>query len=388
MKVRYKKVKGDLLYNIKQSYDAHEARIKISNRRNSDEKIRVINLAISSFAMWLIMDSGCNLSAIYNLKMEDTDSITYDIPNHKLVVSKPRAGFKKIEFPLTNKMVQGLKGFLNFRKYVLNLFNEEVTSKISNNLFFSFTLDKSDTTKPLILPYSAKDLATFRNWYNSIFGKENWINPRAARASNSNLIKNLNDDVSIVDAVQISTERLGHSKKVDIIDYSECTKEQHHTQLTNFFDTVYEKMIFKNRNTEKTIPVVLNADCSPSISGHCINNAPMRASGFNEYIETPSCSNPSTCLFCENYVVHTDEIDLRKLFSLRKITELNSDLKDEIIIIKYRIDEILKFIVNQNELLIPLISKIKKEVDDGYLDEHWENILDLLIDLGVQMYEE
>ena len=91
---------------------------------------------------------------------------------------------------------------------------------------------------------------------------------------------------------------------------------------------------------------------------------------------------------CENYVLHTDEIDLRKLLSLRKITEMHSDLNEEMLIVKFRIDEILKQIVNKYDHVKSLIHTIKAEVDDGYFDENWQNILELLIDLGVQFYVE
>lgn len=56
-------------------------------------------------------------------------------------------------------------------------------------------------------------------------------------------------------------------------------------------------------------------------------------------------------------------------------------------IVKYRVDEILKYITQDNEDLFKLIIDIKEEVDEGNLDENWENILELLMDLGVQFYD-
>ena len=92
-------------------------------------------------------------------------------------------------------------------------------------------------------------------------------------------------------------------------------------------------------------------------------------------------------MFCENYVLHTDDVDIRKLLSLRKITELYSNLSNDLMIVKYRVDEILKYITQDNEDLFKLIIDIKEEVDEGNLDENWENILELLMDLGVQFYD-
>lgn len=55
-------------------------------------------------------------------------------------------------------------------------------------------------------------------------------------------------------------------------------------------------------------------------------------------------------------------------------------------IVKYRVDEILKYIVDKNEKLIPLISLVSDEVNQGYLDEHWESLMELFADLGVDFY--
>ena len=67
---------------------------------------------------------------------------------------------------------------------------------------------------------------------------------------------------------------------------------------------------------------------------------------------------------------------------------MHSDLNEEMLIVKFRIDEILKQIVNKYDHVKSLIHTIKAEVDDGYFDENWQNILELLIDLGVQFYVE
>ena len=95
---------------------------------------------------------------------------------------------------------------------------------------------------------------------------------------------------------------------------------------------------------------------------------------------------PASCLFCKDYVVLTEETDIRKLLSLRKIAELHPDPNDEMQIVKFRVDEILKYISDKNNHIIPLISFINDEVNQGYLDENWEVIMELFADLGVDFY--
>ena len=359
-----------------------------ANRHNSRERLKVINIAMSSMALWIITDSGCNLSVIYGLQTQDLKNLNPDVPNQKIFYVKERSGGGTVAVGLTNKIVQPLKDFLAFREYVLNLVDEKERKKIGNYVFFTFKLNANKNIKDLIGLYSDKDLNLYKNWYNSIFGKGSYIGPRVGRGSHANIYKNLEGVENYNQAIDISAEILGHTSTVDFKHYTDATKEQVRSQFTKFFDNVYDHMIFKNRTTRKTIPVITDIESSPTMAGHCTDTSPIRADGFNENIEQPNCSNPSTCLFCENYVLHTDEIDLRKLLSLRKITEMHSDLNEEMLIVKFRIDEILKQIVNKYDHVKSLIHTIKAEVDDGYFDENWQNILELLIDLGVQFYVE
>lgn len=378
--VRFKTSEEDLPYELKQSYDRYENSVSRANELNSRERLKIINLAVASMATLLIMDSGCNQSVIFQLKVSDVEKLKNDTSNHKLITNKARAGGKRTEIPITKKLVKPLQDYLIFREKVLTEYGEGLKSLIKDSLFFGFTLDQCETTREIINPICVKDFINYKLWYFSVIGEETWINPKDARRSNSNILQNLEEGIDFV------AERLGHTESVNIKHYTEATKEQTHVQMTNFFNEVYGQMIFNNRNTEKLIPVITDLDSKTTIAGHCINAEPTRAEGFNENIEVPNCSNPASCLFCKDYVVITEETDIRKLLSLRKISELHPDQNDEMQIVKYRVDEILKYIVDKNEKLIPLISLVSDEVNQGYLDEHWESLMELFADLGVDFY--
>lgn len=378
--VRFKTSEDDLHYELKQSYDRYENSVLRANELNSRERLKIINLAVASMATLLIMDSGCNQSTIFQLKASNIEKLKNDTANHKLITSKARAGGKKVEIPITKKMVKALKDYLIFRERVLNEYGEGLKPLIKDSLFFGFTLDFFETTREIISPICLKDFLNYKLWYFSVIGKETWINPKDARRSNSNIVQNLEEGLDFV------AERLGHTESVNIKHYTEATREQTHTQMTHFFNEVYSQMILNNRNTDKLIPVITDLDSKTTIAGHCVNAEPARAEGFNENIEVPNCSNPASCLFCKDYVVLTEETDIRKLLSLRKIAELHPDQNDEMQIVKYRVDEILKYIIDKNNQIIPLISSINDEVNQGYLDENWESLMELFGDLGVDFY--
>ena len=380
LSVRFKTSEEDLPFDLKKSYNLYEKSVLRANELNSKERLKIINLAVASMATLLIMDSGCNQSTVFQLKASDVEKLKNDTSNHKLIASKARAGGKKVEIPITKKMVKALKDYLIFREKILNEYGEGLKLLIKDSLFFGFTLDFFVTTREVISPLCLKDFLNFKLWYFSIIGKETWINPKDARRSNSNIVQNLEEGLDFV------AERLGHTESVNIKHYTEATREQTHIQMTNFFNEVYSQMIFNNRNTDKLIPVITDLDSKNTIAGHCVNAEPARAEGFNENIEVPNCSNPASYLFCKDYVVLTEETDIRKLLSLRKIAELHPDPNDEMQIVKFRVDEILKYISDKNNHIIPLISFINDEVNQGYLDENWEVIMELFADLGVDFY--
>ena len=75
LNVRYKDKQDDLPFDLKKSYKKHFQMLLNANKHNSRERLRVINLAISSMVHWIITDSGCNLSAIYSLQIQDLKNL-------------------------------------------------------------------------------------------------------------------------------------------------------------------------------------------------------------------------------------------------------------------------------------------------------------------------
>jgi hypothetical protein len=64
------------------------------------------------------------------------------------------------------------------------------------------------------------------------------------------------------------------------------------------------------------------------------------------------------------------------------VSQLNSS-KDEVIQIKYRIDEIIDLILSKYPETEVIVSKLIRETEEGVLDEFWNNHLNMLVDLGV-----
>jgi hypothetical protein len=103
------------------------------------------------------------------------------------------------------------------------------------------------------------------------------------------------------------------------------------------------------------------------------------------------CKQPEGCLFCEKYGCHSDEIDLRKLFSLEYIIEETRSLaknNDHFLSVfqpvLLRINIIVDDIRNTKNISKSLIEKIKIDVfENENLHPYWEHKLALLIDIGL-----
>lgn len=85
--------------------------------------------------------------------------------------------------------------------------------------------------------------------------------------------------------------------------------------------------------------------------GHCFTKAPKLHNIYqNIDLDTPNCSNPISCLFCENYVIHTDKEDIHKLLSAKKVFEMaNSNQNSEnIFLVIQKINDVLDSILNND----------------------------------------
>lgn len=88
-------------------------------------------------------------------------------------------------------------------------------------------------------------------------------------------------------------------------------------------------------------------------------------------------------------MVHTDEEDIRKLLSAKKVFEMsNTPLNVEsIYTVLQKIDEILTLIKVNYPDKENHITEISKEINQGKLTDFFGTMMNLLTDLGVDFYE-
>jgi len=346
--------------------------IDISNKNKSQERARLINYAIAAFSMCFHCESSINPAQIYKVKQSDLSNYSESIKGFKLFLVKPRANYKSTELLISAKMLPLLKEYKDFREWCLSLISNDQI----DDMFFS--LDTKTSTKnsfDTIEKFSGKNTLNYRRWVSLYMLKFMWINPNIIRKTVSNFI------LSLTGSKIVTSKKLGNTPNVVSYHYSEATELEHSEQLTKYFNHIYNNIANKYRKSDKIIGVNVNLESKKTAIGACKIAIPQRNSAFSNELETPNCSNPSSCLFCENYVVHSDQEDIRKLMSLKKILNISGNTNETLVIIK-RINEILKILLDKYPDKRDDFINIANSVELGEFDEYWEDHLNLLLELG------
>lgn len=353
-------------------------------------KAKMIEFACTAFANCFASESAINPAQLYNLKINEIRNISASTKGMRVITIKPRAGYKTTELRLHINFKKVLNQYLKFREWIFinyttkNKSNEEInttqekTKKDFDLMLLGLDNRKSTYGEKFIIPYSSGQHSAFKDWFELNFPTIDWIPLAQLRATIANITYNVSGSSLAV------AQRLGNTTPVVATSYSEATENQTLTEMSNVFKefTTAASIISKN-------PVAIKIDVENTQNtdmGHCLSRTPSLAKEYESTeLETPECGNTISCLFCENFVLHTDEVDLRKLLSAKKIYELanSKENAENIFIVLQKINDILDYINDQFSEKRELIRRLEKEVNNGKLTNYFATTLNLLSDLGV-----
>lgn len=320
---------------------------------NLFQKQAFLRDAISSFAFLLIANTGMNPTQLLNIKWNENYNIQKESIDFCLI--KYRAFNKKVHFRITNKFLPTFKKYLDLRNhyllgarsdYLIPSFGE----KYESHKDFVY-ISKNIKSLMLDLGYT-KGLITAREW----------------RCLKSEWLIN-NTDPSI------ASKFLQNSERTILNHYTSGTFTRQAEDLTAFLT----KLISFSTVTDSPYK------SSTAVGGCKEPDKPVNI--FNDLAFKSDCRQPEGCLFCENYLIHADENDLRKLLSCKYCIEHTQVLSrtyddwhtiyDPVLL---RIEQIVSYI---SEINASLVERVKHEVYiDGNLDSYWEGKLEMLINLG------
>lgn len=269
---------------------------------------------------------------------------------------KNRAKYSVVEFEITKTFLPLFKKYLTFREKLLTRYNLKC-----DYLFFS------GFNRLLIKVGKLSSDENLRHFFKEYFPEIRHPSMRELRATKSDKILSKTNDVqTVAQILQNSPETV---KKY----YAMGTTEDHIKELGDFLGNVSKQILHKRDKSE-----ILNS------AGSCYEQIPIPIKNDNA-IKT-DCTTGEGCLFCENYRIHSDDIDVRKLFSMKYVinsTQYQSKNKTQfdrifIPVIK-RIDYFIAEIENIDSKTKKMVKKINDEVFlDGLLDPYWDTKLDSL----------
>ncbi len=271
----------------------------------------------------------------------------------KFSYKKGRANHKKVEFKLLKTDFPLFARYLNLRKALINAYgkNEEDCGL----LFFFYS-------KGVF-----KRFVDNKNFMKN-FPEVPHLNVQIARATKSDVLLHSTNDVRLV------SEILQNTPQTVLQYYARGTVRGHVKEVGEFLANISVVVKQTVRNTSEIESEV----------GECEEFEPKAIDSTPENIK-PDCGSKEGCLFCEQYRVHADERDVRKLLSyLYFIQEAELTLSQTQHFEMYfkpvvdRIEQILNYIKEISENHEKMVVKLEEEVlEEGELSDFFERELAL-----------
>jgi hypothetical protein len=322
------------------------------------------SIAASCFAALFLAETGINLAQLLAMKWSPELAASLQdasVARQKFREVKYRAGGKEITFTVSLGFMPKLRAYLALREYLVQdadwdaLFvvvghHAQLRQLTGLSTRFLDRLYRRLDTLGIVLPHISA-----RQWRAA---KQDWA-------------------VSNHDPL-VAARLMGHSLATALRLYSNGTDAAHKTEMAAFLASV-EKTVLKAGNDP--------AGSVRSAVGVCIafhKPAPIADSVTVQ----PDCRSTEGCLFCDQYRVHADAADIRKLLSCRHCVRLVSGRAGSIEQYDSSFGAVLRrvgFLLDElRKRDAALVDQIERDVDiEGNLDAFWSAKLDQLYELGV-----
>jgi len=319
-------------------------------------------LAQRAFFIKFLAVTGMNLAQGLTLKWTGDYQISAEQQTFRSI--KYRADGKEVVFSVEKGFIKEFKSFLTLRKYLL-------ADQNCDTLFFTFGTNQNGAPKKLnsqviYLTYTQLQLI------DPLIPR---INSRQLRVKKADFLINETD-------VSVTAMMLNNTEETVRKHYAAGSYTKTITEVSDFFEKLTKySVIIKESDVDNLTEVAV---------GECRKKGSPNSLKTNIAI-LPDCRQPEGCLFCDQFVVHADEKDIRKLISCRYCIKLTSPLSDSkehfdklFSPVFQRIQFILDEIKNSSAKCNDLVNRILIEVEEEEeLDIYWEKKLQILIELGL-----
>ncbi|KVO89041.1 hypothetical protein [Burkholderia ubonensis] len=321
------------------------------------------SLAAVCFAALFLAETGVNLAQLLAMKWSPELAANLQdalVVRQKFREVKYRASGKEVTFTVSLGFMPKLKAYLALREYL-------VQDADCDALFI--VVEHRAQRRLMGLP--AQFLARLYNRLDTLGIVLPRITARQWRAAKQDWAVSNHGPV-------IAASLMGHSLGTALRSYSNGTDAAHKAEMAAFLASV-ERTVLKPGNDP--------AGSIKSAVGVCIDfhkPTPIAA----PVTVQPDCRSTEGCLFCDQYRVHADAADIRKLLSCRHCVRLVSGRAGSIAQYDSSFGSVLRrvdFLLDElRKRDAALFDQIEQDIDiEGNLDAFWSAKLDQLYELGV-----
>lgn len=320
-------------------------------------------LAMRSYLSHFMIVTGINDAVAATLQFSSVEILP---GKRKFKNLKLRAGGREVVFEIQKIFIKYFKKFLKLREFILN-----ETGETSSTLFFELPLrSKMIVVKSLRDDGHAVQGTAVLDPFNSFLPN---ITTREYRVAKGQW-------VSEKKGIEAASFSMQHSKQTNVRSYNEASQEKTDREVTSYFDE-FNGAVLKSTKRKRRMETDAGGCTKP--------NQPSASGEFKEAF-APNCETQEGCLFCDKYVVHPDEKDIRKLFSMsflirqyEAITDIES-FNSVFAALLGRITEILNEIKLSSKRANSLVESVKVDVfENENLSEYWACKYEMLDELGV-----
>ena len=329
-------------------------------------RARLIELAAMSYAGLVIADSGANLAQVQGYEYPQDLSEQLAEPDRISLtqkVVKLRAGGKAVPVTMTAVTFTRLRHFIEIRHQLIELLGCDDIAP-----FFikcEYTKDKAAKSRKEILePVAVRSISDdllpeLRKKISAAGAELPSVTLRQLRAyKQQHFVRHY--------GLMAAADAMGHTIATSAESYSAAQEGVQANEIGRFMSSLH-KTVIRHANRPNTLVSVPTGGCASY--GNPSSSDPT-------FLVEPGCTKMEGCFFCEQFRVHTDEEDLRKVLSCQKVLMKIRHLQGE----SEQADRVYGSVLGRVEVLLREIQqvlssndfeRIESDVDAGNLTRYW-----------------
>lgn len=342
-------------------------------------RIEMAGLAAKAYACIFLMITGATPTELAQFTYADALEVQKSPLKKELSAVKFRASGKETLYNVGRYSgLSLLQDYLRLREWILD--------GLPSDLLF-FGMPRSEARSKSTPSYEALDVThAIKKLHNYISGV--FLDPEVPRLSPRQMRKAKSGGMHTARvAPSTVASALHHSQAVNLSTYSEAGSEQQEAEISAFWLAIHHAAEVVRERSEK----VAGAEIATA-AGHCASfNQPNPVRNQGIAAIEPNCRTQYGCLYCEHFIVHSDEDDLHKLISLQyvinAVRKLAPDANHAELLyrdLSIRIEFLLEALGNRSEMVKQTIVKVRGDVFEyGVLTSFWERRLSRYEKMGV-----